>query len=381
MPNTSPFINVRDYGATGDGKTDDTAAIAAAIAAAAPTGGGEQATGNTVVLPAGKYVVSASLNLPPAVALEGMGWNTPGSQANVFAGSWLVVGAGASFSPVTIAGSGGSVRRLGFNVADQPKSGPPPIAAPMVHVTAHNALIEDVLLYNPYGGVYLDGAAQAVIRRLWGQPVRYGVRVDRSQDVNYVETVHFWPYAYPAGTDAAAYQLSHGTAIELFRCDNPHLSNIFAFNYNKGLSLSVSPAGTPHKVHLMNADFDGCVTGLHIDAPGQEGYAATLQMANVTVQSPGGGAPKSHGIWVEPAAAYAMVQASNVRVARSGRHAVMIEAENASFFGHNVSLERWGEDPGFSISAGSSFAYLDAGFSATGGDPYAPRRQFRLPKT
>lgn len=380
MPATSPLLNVIDYGAAGDGKSDDTAAIAAAIAAASGDGG--PGTGNTVFLPAGRYLVTSTLELPAAVSLEGTGWNTPGSQANVFAGSWVEVAAGAAFSPVTIAGSGAAVRRVAFNVKGQPKDAPPPVGAPMLHVTANNALVEDVLLYNPYCGVYLDGAAQASVRRLWGQPVRYGLRVDRAQDVNYIDTVHFWPYSHPLGTEVAAFQLANGTAIELFRCDNPQLSNIFAFNYNKGVSLSASPAGTPHKVHLVNADLDGCVTGLHIDAPGRAGYAATVQLANVTVQSPGGNAPKSHGVWVERAASYAMVQATNLRVAGSGLHAVMVEAENASFYGHNVMLEHWGADPGFHIPASSSFAWLDTAFYAiAGGQPFGPRKQFHLPKT
>jgi len=384
LAGTGPLLNVADFGAKGDGRADDTAAIAAAIAAAAPPaspGGPRQATGGTVYLPAGRYRVTSALVLPPAVSLEGTGWNTPGSQANVFAGTWVEVAAGSAFSPVTIAGSGAGLRRVAFNVPDQPPSGPPPSAEPMVHVTANNAVVEDVLLYNPYCGIYLDGAAQAYIRRLWGQPVRYGLRVDRSQDVNYIDAVHFWPYSRPLGTDAAAFQLASGTAIELFRCDNPQLSNIFAFNYNRGLSLLASPAGSPHKVHVVNADFDGCVTGAHIGAPGQEGYAATLQLSNVTVQSPGGAAPKGHGIWVEPAATYAMVQASNLRVARSGLHAIMVEAEHARFYGHNVLLEQWGAGPGFHIPAKTSFAWLDASFAAGGvRDAFGPPGQFHLPK-
>lgn len=52
------YVNVIDYGATGDGVTDDTAAINAALVAAA---------GSTVYVPAGTYVVTSTLsnNLSP----------------------------------------------------------------------------------------------------------------------------------------------------------------------------------------------------------------------------------------------------------------------------------------------------------------------------
>ncbi len=370
----NPFYNVRDYGAAGDGQTDDTAAISEAITAAAPS---SAPTGNTVYFPAGKYRVSSSLAVPPALTLLGTGWNTPGAQVNTFAGSWIFVEAGADFSPVTVSGSGGAVRALGFNVPDQSTAGPPAPAQPMILVGANNALIEDICLYNPYGGIYINNAAQASLRRIFGQPVQYGVMIDGSRDTNYVDTVHFWPYWQPTTTAVGAYQLANGVAIGLLRCDNPHFSNIFAFNYNKGFSLSSSPAGIPHKVHLMNADFDRCVTGVHIGSPGAAGSAATIQMVNVTVQSPTGpGVPAGNGIWVEAAAAYAMVQASNVRVSNSGLNAVRIDADNANFYGENISLENWHGDGGFYISSPSSFAHLGAG--CTPGDaPYAPRSQFR----
>jgi hypothetical protein len=152
---------------------------------------------------------------------------------------------------------------------------------------------------------------------------------------------------------------------------------VFAFNYNKGLSLSSSSTGIPHKVHLMNADFDRCVTGIHIGAPGAPGSAATIQMVNVTIQSPTGpGVPAGNGIWVEAAAAYAMVQASNVRVSNSGLNAVRIDADNVMFFGENVSLENWRGNGGFYIASRSSFAHLGVG--CTPGDaPYSPGSQFR----
>lgn len=48
-------FNVKDYGATGDGTTDDTASILAAVAAA------EANTGGTVYFPCGSYAVSATI--------------------------------------------------------------------------------------------------------------------------------------------------------------------------------------------------------------------------------------------------------------------------------------------------------------------------------
>ena len=377
VTSSSPFYNVRDYGATGDGRTDDTAAITEAISAAGPA---SAPTGNTVYFPAGKYLVTSSLAVPPALTLQGAGWNTPGAQVNTFAGSWIFVEAGAGFSPVTVSGSGGAVKSLGFNVPNQSTAGPPASAQPMILVGANNALIEDICLYNPYGGIYINNAAQASVRRIFGQPVQYGIVIDGSRDTNYIDTVHFWPYYQPTTTTVAAYQLANGVAICLLRCDNPHLSNIFAFNYNKGLSLSSSSTGIPHKVHLMNADFDRCVTGVHIGSPGAQGSAATIQMVNVTVQSPTGpGVPTGNGIWVEAPAAYAMVQASNVRISNSGLSAVRIDADNVNFFGENVSLENWHGNAGFYIASASSFAHLGVG--CTPGDaPYAPRSQFRRPQ-
>lgn len=60
------MINARVYGATGDGVTDDTAAINAALAAAGAQGGG------IVYLPWGNYLVSAPLTPPPYTYLQGL---------------------------------------------------------------------------------------------------------------------------------------------------------------------------------------------------------------------------------------------------------------------------------------------------------------------
>jgi len=62
-PATPDWVNVKAYGAAGDGTTDDTAAIQAAIDAC-PRGG-------TVFFPVGVFLVSAQLVLPPRTTLRG----------------------------------------------------------------------------------------------------------------------------------------------------------------------------------------------------------------------------------------------------------------------------------------------------------------------
>lgn len=58
------WYDVRDYGAAGDGATDDTAAIQAALAAASPSG--------AVFFPDGTYLVSSPLDKPASVSLFGL---------------------------------------------------------------------------------------------------------------------------------------------------------------------------------------------------------------------------------------------------------------------------------------------------------------------
>lgn len=59
------WFDVKDFGATGNGSTDDTAAILAATAAANTQGGG------IVYFPWGEYLVSATISVPPYVFLVG----------------------------------------------------------------------------------------------------------------------------------------------------------------------------------------------------------------------------------------------------------------------------------------------------------------------
>ncbi|PSC69036.1 band 7 [Micractinium conductrix] len=89
IPNPPATLNVRSFGARGDGTTDDTAALQAAVKAAnaGPTGG-------VILLPAGTYVLNRPLTvLRGGVVLRGEGQgrtviHIPRSLSDVFSGTW-----------------------------------------------------------------------------------------------------------------------------------------------------------------------------------------------------------------------------------------------------------------------------------------------------
>lgn len=57
-------VDVRAYGAVGDGETDDTDAIRACI---------EASTGKTIVFPAGEWLVTSTITVPEHTTIHGVG--------------------------------------------------------------------------------------------------------------------------------------------------------------------------------------------------------------------------------------------------------------------------------------------------------------------
>lgn len=73
-------VNVKNFGAVGNGTTDDTAAFKAAIVAATKVGkltiDGLQGFGGVVVIPPGIYKITSQIDLPDGVSLQGAGRRT-----------------------------------------------------------------------------------------------------------------------------------------------------------------------------------------------------------------------------------------------------------------------------------------------------------------
>jgi hypothetical protein len=96
---TLGFYNIKDFGAVGDGKTDDTIAVKSAMAFIATRNGGN------LTFPEGEYLVSSPVTLPSGIVIQGVnGLNSGASTNNVVKNST---------SRITLVGSNRALFRIG----------------------------------------------------------------------------------------------------------------------------------------------------------------------------------------------------------------------------------------------------------------------------
>ncbi|MEK7675142.1 MAG: glycosyl hydrolase family 28-related protein [Verrucomicrobiota bacterium] len=238
-------LNVRDFGAVGDGNKDDTAAFASALKAAAETGAYD------VFVPRGSYLIKGQLDIPENVVLEGV-FRAPTARTQN-AGSTLLAVAGAgepSGPPFITLHQNSTLHGLTVFYPDQ-KQKNPPVAYPWtVRGIGDNCSLVDVLLVNPYQAVDFGTApaGRHYIKGLYAQPLYRGLFIDQCFDVGRVEDVHFWPFW--GGWDAALYEFvrEEGIAFIIGRTDWEYLFNCFCIGYRVGYQFIQTKAGAPNCV-------------------------------------------------------------------------------------------------------------------------------------
>jgi hypothetical protein len=235
-PNSSA-LNVRQFGAVGDGNHNDAPAIQHAIDAAGHEGGG------VVLVPAGNYRLRSRLRVTREVILQGVGWSIDRATAGGDRrqpGSWLKLddpGVGA----ISLTGRGAGVLDLGIRHRQpKPSRGSfAPLDYPFaIDVTADDCWLENVMLLNPTRGIRAhnpNGFIERINRRrIYEQPLLVGIEIDNMGDVMMVDEVHFWPFWFDwtgigPGVGLAPHALANTTGIRSLRNDNPHFAQIFVF--------------------------------------------------------------------------------------------------------------------------------------------------------
>jgi hypothetical protein len=277
-----PMVNVRNFGAAGDGKTDDTAAFQRAIDAA------QKSSGRTVYAPAGQYLFKGELVVPDGVTLRGSysyvpshpdirdprkvtpgtapddtvdhmvgltpgqreiaKWIRPGEDGTAF----LVTGGKGNEqgTPFVTLHSNSSICGLTIAYPEQVTIGDPYPYPWAIAMRGWNSAAFDMELLNPYQGIDATGAPRHNIRNLTGQPLRRGILVDAIFDIGRIEDVHFnatWSWGFPEST----WQLANGECFIFGHSDWEYVFNTFCLGYKTGYKFIQSPTG------MCNGNFLG----------------------------------------------------------------------------------------------------------------------------
>jgi hypothetical protein len=343
------IVDVTSHGAVGDGITVDTPAIQSAVDTA-------QAQGGIVLFPPGHYRVrNPGIRITRQVQLQGVGWETPLARAapESLNGSWLYCDDPTTAvislqgESATAAPRGASVRDLAIRHlqplgATQPFT---PVSYPFaitVGSGSTDVLLDNLFLLNPTQGIQVGNepggsVGRVLVRRVWGQPLTRGIVMDNCYDVVRIEHVHFWPFwAWaPASAPVASWQLANATAITLFRCDNPILSEVFCFGYKVGFSIAQGVTGTTHKCKLSQADFDICGIGIlisHVTANGGDPHT----FVNVSLQGPDTSSGDNPGGIVVEASTAVKLALTNVAIANYGGSGIYVSGPGSTLFVDNL---------------------------------------------
>ncbi|MBI4584356.1 MAG: hypothetical protein HY717_10080 [Planctomycetes bacterium] len=271
-------LNVRDFGAKGDAKTDDTAAFQKALDAAGKAGGG------AVKAPRGNYLFAGHLNVPNGVALEGCWKSVPAHNGIRDPGLPEPTGGGTTFLITAGAGqeSGPAFLTLNTNstlkgaviyypqqrVEDEPTPYPWAIA-----MRGKNPAVLDVEMLNPYNGIDASQNERHLIRNVQGQPLRRGVWVDSIYDIGRIENVHFNPW-WSVKPKLFQWQMENGEAFIFGRSDWQYVLNTFCFGYKIGYKFMQSPTGVCNG-NFLGIGADDCYTAVVVEQSAPYGLLIT----------------------------------------------------------------------------------------------------------
>lgn len=235
------IYSVSDFGAEGDGVTDDTVSIQSALNSAGADGGG------MVLLPTGQFKVSSQLVVPEYVTLEGV-WRgpvngIPGKGTTLLALADRGHQSGQAF--ITLK-SQANLRGVSIFYPEQAKFGQPAPYPWTISSDGDGCSIIDVQLVNSYQGIDLGSTPSQghYVRRVQGQPLYRGIYIDRTQGDGSLADITFTP-GWRTDEEMLRFMQSEGIAFSLGQTRGERLSNITSRQYNIGILLKDFGNGAP----------------------------------------------------------------------------------------------------------------------------------------
>ncbi len=270
--------NVLDFGAVGDGTTDNTTAFQKAVDTAG------QAKGGIVWVPTGRYRFEGSLSIPANVTLRGVFSYSPAhagirdkGQEKPEYGSTLEPcgGAGSEEGPPFIRLNANATLQ-GFSIhypEQDPKAEAPTPYPYAIAMRGNNPAAIDLQLLNPYNGIDASHNQRALVRNIHGQPIHIGIYVDAIYDIGRIENVHWNPW-WSLGTPVYQWQMENGVGFLFGKTDWHYVLNTFCFGYNVGYKFVATERGGTNG-NFLGIGADDCYTALLVEESAPMGILIT----------------------------------------------------------------------------------------------------------
>lgn len=249
---TDRVVYVQDFGAVGDGVTNDTAAFQAAIDSLGTNGG--------VVRAVGKFLITGTVTLNPHTFLTGdfrmpgpgtkVTENDPPTAYHEIKSGTLVLGASATLRLMQGAGLDGLlIYRSGMQF---PVANPSAYSGTAVTIQGDDASVKNSFITGFNKGIYSDGYQRPQVDYVFLDNVN-GVEIARCYDIATISNCHAWPFStIQWGTDYVK-DMRSGVAFH-FRDVNDwgKVYNCFSYGYGTGFKLN-----NVNNMVLMGCGTDG----------------------------------------------------------------------------------------------------------------------------
>jgi len=316
-------VDVRDFGALGNGTANDAPAIQAAIDALGAAGGVVQFGPRTYRL-ASAITVSGS-----SVRLQGAGFAEGGAPGQ---GTWLTVDQ-TGFTPFTftgIAARGSVVRDMAFrqsHTAAQNASWAPTNYDFLFRVTdcLGGVDFDNVMLSGINRGIFVRNSGRTDFRRIRGQVFNTGIEIDEGYDTSRISNLHFWPF-FSANNNVVRWQQANGDALVFRRCDGVFVDQAFALGYRSMFRFTSSAAGFTQKFSIGQAYADFVRHGVWVEAAGTDGQIDAMTVQCEIFNAGGAPLPGSIGIYVNTNSS--RVQVGSLRIDDAEDNPIRIEGHS-----------------------------------------------------
>jgi hypothetical protein len=279
---TRQIVHVADFGAVGDGVTDDTGAIQTAINYVQGANSGQI----ELHFDAKRYRILGTLAITGMVRLVGQGAfdldnarpiTIPGK------GTWLIH---ASTTGPLIQVSGNLNKGAGlFDIAifEEGHTTPGPGWIPAardwvirVENTQGTLFLNRVHFHGVYRGVLTDYAVRLQYENITGQFFYRGFSFDRVYDIGKLDGLHAWTY-WSEADSVIQWQQANCIEITLYRVDGLWMDRIFTFGVATSLLLATGTYGPPKVIEVGSLYSDFCGRAIVVDSA----EPAHIQVANV----------------------------------------------------------------------------------------------------